>query len=558
MEAGLIPYSHTEASFEVRYLIWDFLAEPFDIIIEDLRLEVVGDRSTRIEELHREILYRQFHREWQTASDIRQFYDGWVREQYAHLFSNARLSEGETDLSNLVSSDGGPSSQSASVYRTSSSILETGLVNHSRTTSDFEVRRSIRASLIAIFDIRLEHLRFLFEEDPEAHMERIQRAMLNNEAHHRWDSVTDMYRFYEGRIRAWYPHLFSRARVPGDESDFPPVDHSGASTTETMMRNVPNTHTVGDAFSEDSTGHSIEQAPTDVRIEDASMSHSSNGNAVTFVAPIDAIVPHSESSSGADEDHSRPESNEESDSVLQEAQWAANDPEPQTPYDRNQRLLFHIRELMEIIRSSWRTEDPDTSTSQEIRNDSNSSLGSPQATPSVGRIPPVRPEGDSGASNSGERGIGRGGGGRHLTSETLTAAGGHAERRDSESWMHDFAISHPNIRASVPFRPPPPVPTQRRNVPRRGTRQLSTDASSSQRISSHTRQNRIRGAPIQPRVRLMMRPGWRNRHVGASIRRRDEVPRFAAASGQRQFDTREMPFGRECYGNSSLLVFVKC
>lgn len=196
MEAELIFYPHTEASFEVRCLMWDFLAEPFDVIIEDLRLEVVGNRSTRIEELHREILHRRLHTEWHTASDIRQFYDDWVREQYAHFFSNARRSEGEIDHSNPVFSDGGPSSQSASFHRTSSSIMETGLFNYPRTTSDFEVRRSVRASLTVIFDIRVEHLRFLFNEDPESRMEQIQRAILNNEPHHHWDTVTDMYRFY--------------------------------------------------------------------------------------------------------------------------------------------------------------------------------------------------------------------------------------------------------------------------------------------------------------------------------------------------------------------------
>ena len=162
MEAELILYPHTEASFGIRCLMWDFLAEPFDIIIEDLRLEVVENGSTRVEELHRDILYRQFHTEWQTASDIRQFYDSLVREQYAHLFSNVRRSEGEIDHSNPVFSDGGPSSQSALVHHTSSSIMETDLINHPRTTSDFEVRRPVRASLTAIFDIRLEHLRFLF------------------------------------------------------------------------------------------------------------------------------------------------------------------------------------------------------------------------------------------------------------------------------------------------------------------------------------------------------------------------------------------------------------
>ena len=509
MEAELILYPHTEASFEVRCLIGDFLAEPFDVIIENLRWEIVGNPSTGIEELHREILYRRFPREWQTPSDIRRFYDGWVREQYAHLFLSARRSEGEIDPSNPVSSDGGPNSQSASVHRTSSSIMETDLITHSRTTSDFEVRRSTRASLTAIFDTRLEHLRFLFEEDPESYMERIQRAILNNEPHHHWDSVTDMYRFFEGRIRAWYPQLFSRGRVTGDESDFPPVDPSGASTMDAMMRNVPTAQTTGDAFSEDSTGHSIEQPPTDVRIEDAGMSDSENGNAVTFVAPIDIIVPHPESSSGAGEAHPRPESNEERDSILRGAPWPASDPEPQTSYDRNQRLIFHTNELMEMVRSSGRTEDPDASISQERRNGGNTSLGGPQANPSASPIPLVRPEEDSGISGRGEGGVGRGGGGRQLTLETLTSVGGHAESRDPGSWIHDFAISQPNIRASVLFRPQTPAPTRRRNVPRRRrARQPSTEASSSQRVSAHNRQTRLRGAPVQPRVRLVMRPGW--------------------------------------------------
>lgn len=127
---------------------------------------------------------------------------------------NLRCSEGEIDHSNLVASECGPSSQSASVHRTSNSLKETGLINHSRTTSNFEVRRAIRASLTALFDIRLEHLSFLFEADPESHMKRIERAILINEPHHHWDSVTDMYRFYEGCIRAWYPHLFFKE--PGD------------------------------------------------------------------------------------------------------------------------------------------------------------------------------------------------------------------------------------------------------------------------------------------------------------------------------------------------------
>lgn len=238
-------------------------------------------------------------------------------------------------------------------------------------------------------------------------MEQIQRAILNNEPHHHYGSITDMYQFREGRGRARYPHLFSRGRVTGDESDFEHVDHSDTSTMDAMMRNVPTTQTAGDAFSEDFTGHSIERPPTDVRIEDGGMSRSSNGNAVTSVAPIDAIVPHPESYLWADEAHPRPESNEERDRVLRGIQWVANDPESQIPYNRNQRLLFHINKLMEIVRSFWHTEDPDTWTSQEGRNDSNTSLGSPQAKPSASHIPQVRPEGDSRTSNPREGGVGR-------------------------------------------------------------------------------------------------------------------------------------------------------
>ena len=554
MEAELILYPHTEASFEIRCLIRDFLVEPFDVIIEDLRLEVVGNGSTGIEELHRDILYHQFHTDWQTASDIRQFYDSWVREQYAHLFSNVRRSEGEIDRSDMVLSDGGPSSQSALVHHTSSSIMGTGLINHPRTTSDFEVRRSVRASLTAIFDIRLEHLRFLFGEDSDSHVERIQRTILNNEAHHHWYSVTDMYRFYEGRIRAWYPQLFSTGRVTGDESDLPPIDHSGASAMDAMMRNVPAAQTADDAFSEDSTGQAIQQPPPGPRLEGAGMSHSSNvqsfanGNAVTSVAPPDAIVSHLEPPSGADEAHPRPESNEERDRVLREAPWAANDPEPQPPYDRDQRLLFHIGGLMEIVRSSWRTEESASRTSQERRNDSNTSFGSPQANLVVNPITQIRPEGDSGTSNPERGGVAQGGGRSHPALESTTTAGGHADPRDPESLINDFVISHPNIRASVHFQHPQPVPTQRRNVAqRRRARQSSLDASSTRSVSADRRQTGLGGAPAQPRVPLVMRPSWWIRQLRAGNRRRDEVPRFAAASGQRQLETHEMPFGRECY-----------
>lgn len=337
--------------------------------------------------------------------------------------------------------------------------------------------------------------------------------------------------------------------MTGDESDLPPIDHSGAFAMDAIMRNVPAAQTAGDVFSEDSTGQAIQQPP---RIEGAGISHSSNvqsfenGNAVTSVAPIDAIVPHPEFSSGVEEAHPRPESNEERDRVLRGAPWAANDSEQQTPYDRNQRLLVHIGGLMEIVRSSWRTEDPDTRASQG-RNDSNTSLGSPQTNSIVSAITEIRPEGDSGTSSPGG-GVARGGGRSHPTLETLTDAGGHADHRDSESLIEDFAISHPNIRASVHFRPPQPVLTQRRNAPRRRrARQPSLNASSSRRVSADHRQTRLRGAPVQPRIPLLMRPSWWIRHVMAGNRRRDEVPRFAAASGQRQLDTRDMPFGRECY-----------
>lgn len=135
-------------------------------------------------------------------------------------------------------------------------------------------------------------------------------------------------------------------------------------------------------------------------------------------------------------------------------------------------------------------------------------------------------------------------------SETPTAAEGHAERQDFESRIHDFAISHSNIRASVPFRSPPPVPTQRRNFPRRRARQLPPDTSNLQRVLVYNGQTRLRRMPVQPRVRIMMRPSWWMRDVATGDRRRDEVPRFAAASGQRQFDTRKMPFGRKCCENS--------
>ncbi len=393
MEAELIPYPHTEASFEVRHDLWGFLAEPFDVIIEDLRSEVLGSRSIRIEELHREILYRQFHQMWQSASDIRRFYDGWVREHYAHSFSSARCSQGENDHSNLVSSDDVPASQSASVHRTSSIIIETGLLTHPHTPSSFEVRRSIRASLTAIFDIRIEYLRFVFEQDQESRIERIFGAIWDNEPHHHWDSVTDMYRFYEGCMRDRYPHLFSGGRMAADESDCPPADHSGAFTMEAMMRNVRTTQSVGNALGDIITGHSIEQPSADLCNEDAGMSLSSNagsfgdGNNATPVAPIDAIGPHPESCSSGDDIQWRTAADEERDHVLRRDHWVANGPEEQTSEDRNQRLMFHINELMEIVRSSWRTEDSDTSTSQIGRNDSNAPLRISQVDPSRSSSP---------------------------------------------------------------------------------------------------------------------------------------------------------------------------
>ena len=203
---------------------------------------------------------------------------------------------------------------------------------------------------------------------------------------------------------------------------------------------------------------------------------------------------------------------------------------------------------MEIFRSSWRAEDPASRTSQGRRNDSNTSLGSPQANLIVNPITQIRPEGDSGTSNPEGGGVAQGGGRSDPTMESITTAGGHAEPQDSESLIDDFAISHPNIRASVRFQHQQPVPTHRRNVAqRRREREPSLDASSTRSVSADRRQTRLRGAPAQPRVPLVMRPSWWIRQWRAGNRRRDEVPRFAAASGQRQLETHEMPFGRECY-----------
>ena len=553
MEAELIPYPHTESSFEVRHLLWGFLAEPFDIIIEDLHSEVLEYRNIRIEELHREILYRQFHREWQFASDIRRFYDGWVREHYAHFFSTARCSQGEDDHSYLSSSDDVPTSRSASVHRTSSTIMETDVVTHPHTRRSFEVRRSIRASLTAIFDIRIEHLRFLFEEDQQSRIERIYRAIWDNEPHQHWDSVTDMYRFYESCIRDLYPHLFSGGRMADDESDCTPADHSSAFTMEAMMRNV-TTQLVDNALGEDITVHSIEQPSADVRYEDAAVSLSSDGGSpvdrdnVTPVAPINATGPHPESYSSGDEVHWRLAPDEERDRVLR---GSHNGPERQTLYDRTERLLVHINELMGILSSSRRTEDSYTSTSQEQRNDSNASLRIPQVNSSMRSIPLLRHEGDSGTSSPREGGDGRGGrggqGGRGMYPQNF------------ERWIHEFAISHPIVRDSVPFRPPPTAPTERRTFPRRRrARQPPPDAPNRRGHSAYNRATSLRGEPVPPRVRRVPLPSWWMPHVDTGVLRRDEESRLVGTTRQGQFDTLETAFGRECYGNSSLPLFVKC
>ncbi len=569
MEADLIPYPHTEASFEVRQCMWEFLVEAFDVIIHNLRSEIVGYRRIRIEALHRVILYCGFDRGWQSVSDIQRFYDGWVREHYAHFFSTARHSQVENDRSSLVFSDDVPAGQSASVHRMSGNIVETSPTILPHTPSNFEVRQAIWASLTAIFDIIIEHPHSVFEEDPESRIERIDRAILDNGTHRCWDSVADMYRIYEGCIQDLYPHLFSRGHMADD--DCQPGDHSVAFAVEAMMRDVPTTQSIGNTLREDTAGHSTEQPSADAPNEDAGMSLSSNArsfaqeNDVTPVASIDALGPHPESYSPGDEVHSRPGSDEERDHVLRMGRWATNDPEGQTLYDRNQRLLFRIHELMGIGRSSWRTEDSDTPTPQEGRNDSNTPVRIAQETPSMISMVPVRPEGDSETSSSGEGGAGwggrgdLGGPGSYLTSETLTSVGGHAEPQDSESWIDDFATpSYPSFRGSVPLRPPPAVPRRRRAFPRRRHAQPPPDAPTRQETSAYNREMRLRGTPVQHRVRRVPPPSWWNPHVETGALRRDEEPRFAGATGQRQIDTFETPCGRKSLENSSLFLSVEC
>ena len=218
MEAGLIPYPHTETSFEIRSTMWGFLIETFDVIIDNLRSEIVGYRRIRIEALHRVILYRGFHQRWQSVSDIQRFYDGWVREHYAHFFSTARHSQEQNDRSNLVFSDPVSAEQSTSAHRTLSDILETSPIIHPHTPTNFEFQQSIWASLTAIFDI-IENLHSVFEHDPDSRIERIRRAILANGTRRYWDSVTDMCRFYEGYIQERYPHLFSRIRTADDDPE---------------------------------------------------------------------------------------------------------------------------------------------------------------------------------------------------------------------------------------------------------------------------------------------------------------------------------------------------
>ena len=503
MEAELIPYPHTELSFEVRHLLPGFLTEPFDVIIEDLRFEVLGHRSVRIEELHREILYRQFHREWQSACNIWVFYDGWVREHYAHFFSSERLSEGENDHSDLVSSDDVAASQSASVHRTSNTTTRTSPTTHPNTLSMFGVRRAIRTSLITIFDIRIEHLRSVIAEGQESRIERIYRAIRDNEPHHHWNSVTQMYRAYEGCLRAQCPHLFSSGRVAADKSGFLSAAHSSASTIEAMTRDDTTTQSLGDARDDDIARHSAGQPSADLRNEDPDVSLSSNagsfgnGNDGTPVAPIDAIGPHPESYSWGDEVHWRTAGDEERDHVLRRNRWIANGPERLTPEARNCRLLSHIIVLMMTILDGWRTIDSDTSIPQEEGNPSNAPLGISQVDSSMSSNSLIRPEGDSRTSGPGEEGGEREGqGGRD----------GHPQV--SEPWIHNFAVSHPNIRASVPFRPPTSFSTERRMFRQRRRRMHQTPPD----------------APARPSE-------WMP-NVDTGLRRRDEESRFVGDIGK--------------------------
>ena len=526
MEAELIPYPHTRSSFEVRRPLWSWLAESFDVIIEDLRSEVVEDCSIRIEELHREILNREFHREWGAASDIRQFYDGWVRENYAHFFSNARFSQSENGHSNLVSSDDVPARQSAPVHGTSSTIMETGVNVGSHIPISFEMRQAIRASLIAIFDIRFEDLRILFGEDQESRIGRIRTAILDNEPHHHWNSVTEMYRALEGCLRDGCLQLLLGDRMAANESDSRSAAHRGAFAMEAMMRNVTTPQSIGNALGEDIAGHSTGQPSADLRDEDAGMYLSSNagsfedGNGVTPVAPIDAIGHHPE------EVHRRTAGDGERDHVLRRGHSIANGSEIQTPEDRHQRLLYELSLVVEIVRLGWHQLASDTSAAQE-RNDSNAPSMISQVDSNSSSISLSGPEGGSGTPSPGEGGGEAGGrGGR---------GGRGSYPQDSELWIYHFAISHPNVRASFPFRPPSPVPTPRPTQSR----------------TFRPRRRRLRQTPPDAAAR----PSWRMSNVDTRVRRRNGESRVVGATGQGQFDMLEMPFGRECF---SLPLFVKC
>ena len=533
MEAEHIPYPHTESSFEVRHLLLGFLEEPFDVIIEDLRSEVLGRRSLRIEELHREILYRQFHQEWQSACDMWLFYDGWVREHYAHFFSNERLSQGENDHSDLLSSDDFAVSQSASVHHTSSTTTETGRTTHPTRISMFEVRRAIRTSLITIFDIRIEHLRSVIALNPESRIERICRAIRNNEPHHHWNSVTEMYRAYEGCLRAQCPHLFSGGGMAADESDFPSAAHSGHSTIEAMTRDGTTIQSLGNARGDDIARHSVGQPAADLRNEDPDVSLSSNvgsfgdGDDATPVAPIDTIGPRPESYSSGDEVHWRTAGDEDRDHVLRRNRWIANGPERLTPEARNHRLLSHIMVLIMTIRDDWPTIDSDTSITQEEGNASNAPLRISQVDSSMSSDSLISPEGDSRISSPGE------GGGEREGQE-----GRDGRPQESEPWIHNFAVSHPiirdsvpNIRASVSIRSPTSFSTERRMLRqrRRGMHQTPP------------------GAPARPSE-------WMP-NVDTGVRRRGDESRIVGATGQGQFETLETPFGRECF---PLLLLVEC
>ena len=348
-----------------------------------------------------------------------------------------------------------------------------------------------------------------------------------------------------------------------DESNCPPADHSGVLTMEAMMRDTTTIQSVDNALGEDSAGHSIEEPWANLRDEDAGMSLSSNagsfgdGNDVTPVAPIDAVGPHPESYSSGDEVPRRTAADEERDRVLRRGHWGADGPGRQTLENCNERLLFHVNELIEITRSSWHTEKSDTSTSQEERNDSSALLRISQVYPGTSSIPQIRRGGDSGTSSPGE-GEGWQGGRR--------SRGGCGERgrrgrypQDSVSWIYDLAVSHPNIRASVPLRPPPPVPTRRRTFPRRRrARRPPPDAPNRQEIWAYSREVRLRGTPVPPHVRCVPRSSWWMPHVDTAVPRSTEEFRSFGAARQGQFDTLETPFGRECNENSSLPLFVEC